>query len=150
MSSEALHNGAHILLAAGIVFLVLTVIFAIKFDILQMLKTELAGKKAAAPEVNSASAPVHTAEVHEDAVSHSEAVVYEEDLAAPHAEEEKPVQQQPAELSATMVVSSKKAAPESIGTVVASRKKKQDAPKDDYVIIENIIVIHGDPNIINI
>lgn len=149
MSSEALHNGAHILLAAGIVFLVLTVIFAIKFDILQMLKTELAGKKAAAPEVNSASAPVHTAEVHEDAVSHSEAVVYEEDLAAPHAEE-KPVQQQPAELSATMVVSSKKAAPESIGTVVASRKKKQDAPKDDYVIIENIIVIHGDPNIINI
>ena len=49
-----------------------------------------------------------------------------------------------------MVVSSKKAAPESIGTVVASRKKKQDAPKDDYVIIENIIVIHGDPNIINI
>lgn len=138
MSPEVLHNGAHILLAAGIVLFILTVILAVKFDILQMLKAELTGKKAVAPTPESTAAqPVSAPEP-----------VYREETppVKPVQAENKPA----AELNATVVVSSHKSAPQSSGTVVASRRKKTDEPKDDYVMIENIIVIHGDPNITNI
>ena len=144
MSSEALHNGAHILLAAGIILFILTVIFAVKFNILHMLRTELAGKKKV-PNAEIPPAPVHTG-FSPQAESHSDEPVYHEvPIYSPVEEKVKE-----AEVNATVVVSSHSSEPQANGTVVASRKKKQDTPKDDYVIIENIIVIHGDPNITNI
>ena len=145
MSPEVLHNGAHILLAAGIVLFILTVILAVKFDILQMLKAELTGKKAVAPTPESTAAqPVSAPELE----PYKPEPVYREETppVKPVQVENKP----DAELNATVVVSSHKSAPQSSGTVVASRRKKTEEPKDDYVMIENIIVIHGDPNITNI
>ena len=109
-----------------------------------MLRTELAGKKKV-PSAEIPPAPVHTG-FSPQAESHSDEPVYHEaPIYSPVEEKVKET-----EVNATVVVSSHSSEPQASGTVVASRKKKQDTPKDDYVIIENIIVIHGDPNITNI
>ena len=147
MSAQALHDGAHILLAAGIVLLILTVILAVKFEIFRMLITELShNKKGAAPE-SGVSQPVS---VTQPPVKENNAAEVRDEIRAEEKAEpprESIPKAKAVEHSATMVVSSNKSIPDPEGTVVISNKKTNDVPKDDYVIIENIIVIHGDPDI---
>lgn len=146
MSAQALHNGSHILLAAGIVLLILTVVLAVKFEIFRMLKNEFEEKKntsgqdRAEPHIRPAAQPQKT----EDNIPSPSAEAKKEDVPkeVPNAGE--------IVHSATMVVSSRPSIPDSDGTVVVSNKKNNITQKDDYVMIENILVIHGDPDIIKL
>ena len=65
-------------------------------------------------------------------------------------QEKKPLKKKGAVTSTTVVISGNKSSPDKEGTVVISKSGGRKAPKDDYEIIENIIVIHGDPNIISL
>ena len=203
MSSEAMRLCSYILLAAGILLFVLTVILSFKFEIVQMLISERAEKKKASGRAGQdesgdpANARTESTVTEGSEIRTESGIVSEvpmpvtnseppagapttpiksgpaqpvsapatpiksgsaQPVSAPttpirkqnNVQENKPLKKKGAVTSTTVVISGNKSVPDKEGTVVISKSGSRNALRDDYEIIENIIVIHGDPNIISL
>ena len=161
MDTQALHLSADILLAAGLIMLILTVILSVRFNIIRILKLEFGtdNKAPAADSDNGAARTVSSTDeeivtdsdisigedkVFEDAIAEEPSLAAEHDYAA-----EAPAKQNDISNSDTIVIAAEADEHDPSDTVIAPKKKRTDGKKADYRITENIIVIHGDPTAIS-
>ncbi|MBQ3948066.1 MAG: hypothetical protein II656_06040 [Ruminococcus sp.] len=150
MDSNTWRNISYILLISGIVFLILTIILAIKFQLLSMIKAELNHKKK---KTNSDNRDYFEYVENKnrnniEAISGSERSGFTEKTTAARKAVPPPIVD---ETPATVVISSakKKVQPANIDATVLTRRNTEQN-ENEFIITENIIVIHGDPDIVSV
>lgn len=160
MEPQILYNCAHILLAAGIILLILSVILFFRFDVIGMIRSELAERNETSRSGSDSYYTRVASRIHSES-SIEDNKVFEDMIAdeqyAPE-ENDAPVEPLPellpeadthdAEISETVLISGSNNTPADGETIVTSRNRTMDPEEDDFMMIDNIIVIHGDPHAI--
>ena len=158
MSSQALNNIAHILLISGIIILIITGFLSVKFNLIGMLRTEFGRYKQTSVTGSSSvlsktlgssltESRIEEIKEFEDEISENNTVVGEH-RREPEISTELQSEYVDISNSETVIALSDKMVNDSDTTFIVSNKKRKDALSDDYCIIDDIIVIHGNPNII--
>ncbi len=148
MSSQALDNIANILLVSGIFLFILTIILALRFNIIGLLRAEF-GKKDNAPVSEAEMIPSKSVSGSISEIGIEENRVFEEEIIDKQdiIDEFRSADDDIGN-SDTVVVSSDREKPDPGGTVLVSRKNNTNTANIEFCITEDIIVIHGDPHII--
>jgi len=158
MSSETWRNISTVFLVLGILFLVVTVAFSVKFQLFSIIKSEI--------ELKKERRNMDTSDYLDNAVSDSRAVKEDKEITQDSVENQKirsdtysfdnvsddrtvyeEIKRSSEQIpSATVIVSRES---QNSGTVIASETERQSQPVSiDFVIKNSIIVIHGDPSVI--
>ncbi len=154
MSPKIWHDISYVFLASGIIFLVLTIILSIKFQLFSMIKSELGNRKK--KEISGAEGYFDFVENKNKSLNNIEEIAESVGTLPKNkktAPERAAYQSAADEPPATMLISSaRRSAPQDDGaTVVTSRKTAaEQQKKDDFEILDNIIVIHGNPDVISV
>ena len=155
MDSQTLNIISYILLGTGVVFLVLTIVFAVKFKLVSIIKSELGNKKKNKTSesddyfsfVENKNKDIDIEEVkNSPSFELPEKIIQEVYL--DDNEEEKD------DSSSTVIVSNRRANTNEVseGTVIVSSRSRNIAQKEkneEFVITENIMIIHGDPHAVS-
>lgn len=153
MSSKIWHDISYIFLTSGIAFLILTVILSIKFQIFSMIKSEFGNKKK--KEISAGEDYFAYVENKNKSLNNIEEIknpVGTEPNVRKKSPEKTADQRMGNDPPSTVLISSaKRSVPQNSGaTVVNSRRTTANPPDDDSLVIkDNIIVIHGDPDVIS-
>lgn len=178
MDPQILYNCSYILLAAGIILLILTIVLFFKFGMIGIIRSEIAERRKADESdgdsyYNRVVGLIHDEEDTEEDIAPEEKAAEEPSVpkkprtaTVQKPRKKKPVskkvQEQPeppetpdestdmddTDVSITVLVSGSKKESTDGETVVTAKNKKPDLDDDDYRIIDSIIVIHGDPHAI--
>lgn len=160
MSSQALTNIAYILLASGIIMLILTVFLSVKYNLIGMLRTEFGRDKQASvfensddpskkPDISITESSIEKGKVFEDEITAEHNVLYET-CEEPEITDELRSQYADISDSETVIIKPGTEECDPDGTVVASREGKRDISNKEFRMIEDIIVINGDPQLIEV
>lgn len=155
MDSQTLNIISYILLGTGVVFLVLTIVFAVKFKLVSIIKSELGNKKKNKTSesddyfsfVENKNKDIDIEEVkNSPSFELPEKIIQE--VYSDDNEEEKD------DSSSTVIVSNRRANTNEVseGTVIVSSRSRNIAQKEkneEFVITENIMIIHGDPHAVS-
>lgn len=153
MSSKIWNDISYIFLTSGIAFLILTVILSIKFQIFSMIKSEFGNKKK--KEISAGEDYFAYVENKNKSLNNIEEIknpVGTEPNVRKKSPEKTADQRMENDPPSTVLISSaKRSVPQNSGaTVVSSRRTTANPPDDDSLVIkDNIIVIHGDPDVIS-
>ena len=156
MDSQTLNIISYILLGTGVVFLVLTIVFAVKFKLVSIIKSELGNKKKNKTSesddyfsfVENKNKDIDIEEVkNSPSFELPEKIIQE--VYSDDNEEEKD------DSSSTVIVSNRRANTNEVseGTVIVSSRSRNIAQKEkneEFVITENIMIIHGDPHAVSV
>ncbi|MDE5620129.1 MAG: hypothetical protein K2I80_06365 [Ruminococcus sp.] len=145
MNPESWHSISTVFLIVGIIFFILTVWLSVKFNLLSIIKSEISNRKE---RQNSDENDYFIINQNSNSNSSENAVIYNSKnniVSSLSNQEESNVsntvlapKQEELNVSNTILVSE-----ESNGTYEEHHKEN-----DDFIISENIIVIHGDPSAI--
>ena len=155
MDSQTLNIISYILLGTGVVFLVLTIVFAVKFKLVSIIKSELGNKKKNKTSesddyfsfVENKNKDIDIEEVkNSPSFELPEKIIQE--VYSDDNEEEKD------DSSSTVIVSNRRANTNEVseGTVIVSSRSRNIAQKEkneEFVITENIMIINGDPHTVS-
>lgn len=153
MSPKIWHDISYVFLASGIVFLVLTIILSVKFQLFSMLKSEIGNKKK--KEISGGEDYFAYVENKNKSLNNIEEIKssMSTELSGRKKSPEKTAYQcaEDDPSSTVLISSAKRSAPQNSGaTVVSSRRTAADPQDDDSLVIkDNIIVIHGNPDVIS-
>jgi Na+(H+)/acetate symporter ActP len=155
MSPQTWQDISYVLIVVGIVFLIVTIVLSVKFQLVSMIRVMLSDRKDAAAG-NEYFDYVGNKNNDIDRIEGSVRTQTGEKVNTVLAEHSEPVRTQiqkksaPVKNSSTVLVSPERKAPaDSSGTVLISRKNRHhENSEDEFVITENIIVIHGNAEMI--
>ena len=154
MNSQTLNIISYILLGLGVLFLILTIIFSVKFKLVSIIKSELGNKKKRkTSESEDYFSYVENKNKDIDIEEVKTSPSYEltentiQEVYSDTDEEERD------ESSSTVIVSQRRINDVSEGTVIVSSRSRNAAPKEnseEFVITENIMIINGDPHAVRV
>lgn len=153
MSPKIWHDISYVFLASGIVFLVLTIILSVRFQLFSMIKSEFGNKKK--KEISGGEDYFAYVENKNKSLNNIEEIKgsINTELSGKKKPPEKTAYQRAADdpASTVLISSVKRSVPQGDGaTVVSSRRTAADTQDNDSLVIkDSIIVIHGNPDVIS-
>lgn len=145
MSSETLHIISTAFFVSGVIFLILTIVFAIKFELLSMLKSNVKIRKEkifsdgdeyfAYVENKKKNSYTYSSENQPSGITESSSD--DNSGTVVRKKEEEPQQ------SATVIRNSEE---QSNVTVIVSKKPELKKNENEFVIVKEIMVINGNPD----